>query len=74
MADQRKVLTTTSGRPIFAQEESASEFADRVQAATAAELGHVASRWGNREKNAFFTRDLEKFLAAGFRREDFLPP
>ena len=34
-------------------EESAAEFADRVQAVTAAAVGLEASRWGNRDKNAF---------------------
>ena len=33
-------------------DESNMDFADRVQAATADALGLVASRWGNRDKNA----------------------
>ena len=56
------------------EQESAAAFADRVQAATAAELGLLPSRWGNREKNSFFTRDIDKFVAAGFKRDHFLPP
>lgn len=36
-----------------AEGESEAVFADRVQASTAAELGLIASRWGNRDKNAY---------------------
>jgi hypothetical protein len=54
--------------------ETDAEFADRVQAATAEHLGLVASRWGNREKNKFFSRDVEAFVESGFAREHWLPP
>ena len=56
------------------EKESPAAFADRVQVATAAELGLIPSCWGNREKNSFFTRDLGKFLDAGWERDYFLPP
>jgi|EP01043_Picozoa_sp_COSAG02_P072502 hypothetical protein len=56
------------------EDEAADAFAARVQAATAAKLGLKPSRWGNREKNSFMSRDLDKFLEAGFNRDDFLPP